>query len=1173
MTGHGGEVAARVRAIWTELLGETGSDLGFLSAGGHSVLAARLIARIGSDLGVTLSLAGFITDEPSLRDLIETVERAADGTPDPSDHSPAPDGTPGGPPTAGSAPISPAMRRIWTWHRLHPQSPAYNVVRVLRIDARLQPARLRAALADLAERHDALRCRIVADPRGRPDVRLGAPAPVPLTVEVVRGDSPEQVEHDVEAAMRRVADRPLPMDTAPLWRCGLIWSRSAGCSWIVLVMHHVISDLRSTDLVIGDLSTAYTARAAGAAPGWSRPAPGLLEHLRHQSGLVATARWQADLDWWRRRLEGQASHGLDAAAAAPAGVEDHRAVVVTRGLPADLTGAVDSTLRDAGITPAVYFLTVAAAVLAACTGGDPGVVGVPSARAAQPAEAETVTFLLDTLLLTLSDPGIGGRTVLAACAATRHVLLDAVDHATPTYDEILDHCRLPRTSRSPLVRLWFNDLTAAAPPPPFAGHPSAEHDLAPGWALFDLGVYVVRAAGGYRLHVVAPRRSAAADLPDFADQVLAASAAAVRAPERPLTDHLSAAGRAHGPERGPDEDLKREPATVDLLARSAREDPAAAALATADGVLDQESLDGAVSARAAQVLRTARVGDRVVVPARRDRLFLERLLGCLRAGVMPVLVDATWPRPRRDAAARSSGASHAFPEEDGPPVILGEARPPDGEPAGTGHVLFTSGTTAQPLPVLVPTHVTDAAVADLCAWLGLGAGDRVALLASPAHDPALRDIGLAIRAGACLHLPSPRQQADVTSLAAWLRAERITVLSSTPTLLRLVLGGDGTGGAAGALPHLRVVICGGAPLTAGTAALIRSRAPQAVILNGYGCVETPQLVVAHRLDPADPLPATAQVPIGRPLPGRRVELRAADGRSCEVDEAGELWVAEPWIATGYLIPDAPARFVTDAVRMVRTGDLARRDADGLLHLLGRQDRQVLVNSHRVLLDEVEAAARSCPGVAEAVAELVGDAERNSLRLWVQPVAAGSGESGPDGVTLRRHLAETLAPAAVPATMRFVDQVALTANHKPAAPVAPPAGVLDPRLAETAAAVLGRPVDPAANFFDAGFTSLTLLQFAAELGTVVGRPVEPLRLFEHPNLLALADVLELAAPARATTQESRAPRSPRGGSEHLRERRRRARQSARQATAGHGAEPDGAESGSGSVGEAGKRPVD
>jgi hypothetical protein len=351
----------------------------------------------------------------------------------------------------------------------------------------------------------------------------------------------------------------------------------------------------------------------------------------------------------------------------------------------------------------------------------------------------------------------------------------------------------------------------------------------------------------------------------------------------------------------------------------------------------------------------------------------------------------------------------------------------------------------------------------------------------------------------------------------------VTVANATPTMLALVFGADTQ-----PLPDLRAVVCGGSPLSAATAQLIRSRAANAVIVNGYGCTETPQLVVAHEIAPDEPVPRTAQVPIGAPLPGRRVAVRAADGHRCDVGQLGELWVAEPHIADGYVGAAHADRFTTgeDGSRWLRTGDLARRDAGGRLHLAGRRDRQELVNGCRVTLEEVESIARGCAGVTDAVAQVIGDGGRQTIRVWVQRPAEATVTEG----AVRAHLAAVLPPSVVPTRVFVVERLDLSENLKPVAPQREPASaygpdVPDKELRDLAESMLGRALDPATNFFDAGFTSASLLQLSAELTDVLGRPVEPLSMFDHPNLGALSAFLFGRPAARPTPAATPAPVPP------------------------------------------------
>ncbi|MER7172854.1 condensation domain-containing protein [Streptomyces mesophilus] len=1074
----------------------------FLTAGGQSLAAGRLIATLRADLGVDIPLAAVLRDNPSLDELVALVARRLADQPLATVAATTP------PTASGPAPsreaLPPSMRRVWTWHRLNPTSPAYNVVRVLRVDGRLDPTVLRTGLNDLVTRHEALRSAVVEERPGHPELVVGEGRPAPLTVQVLHDPSPAAA---LQSALYDLAELPLPLHRAPLWRAGLIYSPSTGQSWLALVMHHIISDLRATDIVLNDLATAYAARATGTTPHWPDPAPSLLEHLRHEHAAADSPRREDDLSWWTERLQ-HVPTTVPLPLAAGTAPSTYAGDCRTLELDTEASNALDQAVRDHGLTPAGLLLTATAVVLAGWRGHTAtAVVGLPSVRRSRFEDLGLVGFLLDTLPLPLDvDPEGTFRT---EASKIQNFYAEAAEHTLPSFDDIVDRLELPRggSARSPLVSVWFNDLTQAAPPTKIHGMSVEEHDLPPRWSLFDLGLYVRRNADRYQLHLVTPQGMfEPADMAEFLRQTAESAQRATRDLDQPLyTPHAAAPAMpavTPSPQR-----------TVALLRHHARSRPTAVALRGARGSLTYGQVWARVEQEAATLRDTTGSGPAVVaLPARRDSTFVVRLLACWEANVAPVLVDAEWPESRRASAASTAGVTHAYPwQGEGPATATGAPAT-----SGFGHTLFTSGTTGEPLAVRVDTEVLDQALADLAQWLGVTEHDTISFLSGPAHDPALRDIGLALRAGATLALPPPEVLRNPARTAGWLRQEEVTFVNATPALLDLALSLDGS-----ALPNLRVVVCGGAVLPVATAALIRSAARNADIVNGYGCTETPQLVTAHRVRAGEPLPATGQLPIGAPLPGRQVIVVDEHGGPCEVGRPGQIRILAPYIARDYL-GGGNDRFgmSADGRRHLDSGDLARLDARGRLHYAGRRDRQVQVNGYRLDLHEVEAAARSCTGVTDAVAELVGQDGAQTVRVWARRASGADLTEG----RLRSHLSATLAASAVPAGIHLVDRLEMTANLKTAAPASPPPAVtpvvtpagqdpdVDPRLQEVAERVAGRRLRSDENFFEAGLTSIPLLQMVAELSDVLGRQIPPVAAFQHPNLSALSAFLSDAADA-------------------------------------------------------------
>jgi hypothetical protein len=264
---------------------------------------------------------------------------------------------------------------------------------------------------------------------------------------------------------------------------------------------------------------------------------------------------------------------------------------------------------------------------------------------------------------------------------------------------------------------------------------------------------------------------------------------------------------------------------------------------------------------------------------------------------------------------------------------------------------------------------------------------------------------------------------------------------------------------------------------------------------------------------------------------------------------GELYIGGVQVARGYLGRPAltAGRFIPDpfaaaaGARLYRTGDRARRRADGVIEYLGRLDAQVKIRGFRIELGEIEAALLAHPGV-RACAVIVREDVPGDRRLAAYVVGGGEVDA------LRGHLRKTLpdylvpaafvALAALPVTANGkLDRRALPAPERPAggAGAAPPRNEVEARVATVWRDVLGvSAVGVHDNFFDLGGNSLLLLRVHGELrGLKDGMRV--VDLFRYPTLEALAAFLGGQAPrAEATAalgrtrgEERRAARLRRG----------------------------------------------
>ena len=472
-------------------------------------------------------------------------------------------------------------------------------------------------------------------------------------------------------------------------------------------------------------------------------------------------------------------------------------------------------------------------------------------------------------------------------------------------------------------------------------------------------------------------------------------------------------------------------------------------------------------------------------------------LGVLRAGAAHVCQDVDFPDPHLLHVVRDVGAVAVITDAagaerlaaSGVPVLLVPERLPPGDallpaparsPAWSSetslaYVIYTSGTTGLPKGVLLEHRGAVNLIREGIARFGIAPGDRIAQGSSPAYDSSVEEIWMALAAGATVVVLDDETVRLGPDLVPWLRRERISVLCPPPTLLRAL----GCRSPREELPALRLCYVGGEPLSEDLAELWGGAL---WLENGYGPTECTVTVVRGRVRAGEP------VTIGTPVPPHVAHVLDASLRPVAIGEPGELCIAGPGLARGYLGHDelTAQRFVSlpGIGRVYRTGDLVVADAGGTLRCLGRIDAQVKVRGYRIELEAVEAALARCPGVREVVCTAQGVEPDRELVAHVVAVAAHAPPSFEAlAQALRAQLPAYMVPTRFAALARVprttggkVDRKALPWIGAVAAPQVDAAneGAIEDRVRRGFAASLGVPVAAVGDeddFFALGGNSL------------------------------------------------------------------------------------------------------
>lgn len=445
----------------------------------------------------------------------------------------------------------------------------------------------------------------------------------------------------------------------------------------------------------------------------------------------------------------------------------------------------------------------------------------------------------------------------------------------------------------------------------------------------------------------------------------------------------------------------------------------------------------------------------VAVSGRRGFAVVSSMLGTLMSAGVLMTIDPHLPADRQKSMLAQSRAQIIIcvgncPElsdcglriiriddADGKIVDLDVGAPapplPKLSPAAPAYIFFTSGSTGVPKAVL-GSH---AGLAHFLDWqrktFDVQRGDRAAQITALSFDVVLRDIFLALTAGATLSIPADGDILDPAAILSWMATEEITILHIVPTLLLAWVNNapDGL-----ELPRLRLVFLAGEPLLDVLLKGFRARFGDNALLNNfYGPTESTLAKCFHTIRTIEP----GLQPVGRPQPQTQVLILNSSRKLCGLNEPGEIAIRTPFRTLGYLnAPEATAKvFVPNPFRndpddlIYLTGDRGRYRLDGLVEVQGRIDNQVKIRGVRIEPGEIEAVLSTHPAVKQAA--VAAHADESGTKYLVGYVVLRNGEdrAAPPDVLgqIRTFVRSKLPDSMVPSEIVALPNMPLLPNGK------------------------------------------------------------------------------------------------------------------------------------------------
>ncbi|TJZ63649.1 amino acid adenylation domain-containing protein, partial [Chitiniphilus eburneus] len=1147
-----GEVEMALADIWTELLGvaRIGRDDSFFVLGGDSILCLKAVAR-ARKRGFKLTAKQFFEHQTlsAIAAQVRPATEPAPGIPRLSDEK-----------RGQWLPLSYAQSRLWFLWQLEPDSTAYHIPGALRLTGALDTAALRAAFDALLARHESLRTVFQAAGDGLAQQRIQPAFALDIPLTDLSALDPAPRDAEVRRAALAVNAAPFDLTRGPLLRAALI-RETAHSHVLVVVMHHIVSDGWSMQLLVDEFAAHYLAHRQGQPAALPPLTIQYADYALWQRGWLEAGEQARQLAYWREHL-GEAHPVLQLPADHPRRPDGrYRGADLPLSLPTDLVAALQRRAQAEGATLFMVLLAAFQVLLHRHTEQTDIRIGVPIANRQRVETEGVIGFFVNTQVL---RGRLHGRSRLGeVLAQARQAALGAQAHQDLPFEQLVEALQPQRSLGStPLFQVMFNhqrgDLRALASLPGLTldAYPLAEQE-----AQFELTLNSHEHPDGRvdLLFNYAAGLFDAATVAGWARHLLGVLHALAHTPEQAVGDLplLDAAELAQlqrwgidTEEHGGFEPVQRQ------FERQARLRPDAIALIFGDTRLSYAELNARANAVAHRLIAHGVGPDtRVGIAVARSVEMVVGLLAILKAGGAYVPLDPEYPADRLGYIIDDAGIAllltqtpvrERIPVPPTLPVLLLDA-----QPAGTAgvdgaasdprvavhthnlaYVIYTSGSTGKPKGVGISHHALHQHSHTAIHFFGLSAADRMLQFSTLNFDGFVEQLFPPLLAGAVVVLRGPELW-DSATFHRELLARRISVVDLT-TAYWLVLVQDFARMGIRDYGALRQMHAGGEAMPPeGLRAWQAADLAHVTLLNTYGPTEA--TVTATVLDCAPyvhgerALPQ--QMPIGRVLAGRVLRVVDADFNLVPPGVPGELCIGGPLLARGY--GGRPAltaeRFVADPFdgaadrqeggRLYRTGDLVRWRNDGQLEYLGRIDFQVKVRGFRIELGEVEAQLLAIPGVREAVVVAQDGPAGTRLLAYVSL----DGACVLDGRALRACLGETLPDYMVPGVVTVLPRLPLNPNGKIDRKALPapldtvsdhvaPVGELETALAAIWADLLGLArVGRNDNFFELGGHSLLALQLVQRIHAQWGEnSVSLLELLRARDVAALAQAMEAHA---------------------------------------------------------------
>lgn len=1033
-------------------------------------------------------------------------------------------------PKGSPAPLSLGQQRLWFLQQLHPHNPFYNYADIYKFSGALNIEALFKSFQLIAKKHAILRTTFIVEEKD-PIQKIKEEAQIETQHISLTDALLETRETTAHQLAIEAARKPFDLENGPLTRITLLQLEDEKY-WLILSMHHIITDKWSMRILRDELASIYTKLIHNQSPN--------LQTLQIQ--YADFSYWQNQqtiddnaLNYWKQKLSGDLPLlNLPTDKTRPT-VPTYKGAYYEKRLNPIVSAQLKRLAKEANTTLFVLLLSAYKVLLYRYTNQEDLLVGTPVTNRDQTAFEELIGFFNDTVVLRSNLSS--NLTFMELLEQVKKTTLEAFSNKNVPFETLVKELKPQRQmSVSPIFQTMF--LFHNVPTTPSLGEGiHVEHtpfDF--GVSKFDLTLYFsedqeqLTATFEYAtdLFEAATIERMQLHFETLIQRIIKNPAQAIStvsilpASERQLT--IS--------EWNNTEKLTSEAQTIhQLFEEQVEQNPQRTAVVFKDQSLNYKELNDRATALAYQLVESGlKPGTIVGLYTERSLEMAIGILGILKAGGAYLPLDPHYPLERIKFMIEDAELSMVLVQEastgaiefsavqtinisDNSRTISNQIALPVISEKSTAYVIYTSGSTGKPKGVVV-SHANLIHSTSTRFHYYPNTPNVFLLLSSFSFDSSIVGIFWTLCSGGTLVLPKRRIEQDLVELSDLIEKNQVTHTLLLPSLYALLLQNS----ALQKLKSLDTVIVAGeaCPSTLCNLHFASFLQKDVRLYNEYGPTEASVWCTVHQLLPED---AQAAISIGRPIHNTQIYILDQLLQPVPIGVAGELYIGGAGITQGYLNrPElTSARFVPNPFsnkpkgRLYRTGDLASYRTDGCIDFLGRVDHQVKIRGYRIELEEIRAVLSQQEEVQEAIVLIV---QKENKRPLLVAYIQGTIQVESLKAFAKKRLPDYMIPSSFIVLSEFprlpngkINQNALKEIQSESAientSYVAPNSEIEKKLATIWEEVLDiQPVGITENFFDIGGDSILSIQIIAK-ARQEGIILSANQLFEYQTIGELA----------------------------------------------------------------------